>query len=169
MYYLAIQQFVRTLKNLNQILGKAEVYAKARQFNVDNFCQARIAPDMLPFLTQVQIACDTAKVAAANLSGTQAPKHEDDEKTIGELRERIAKCLGYLEGLRADDFQKTTPQTKVLASARSGKFMLADDFLFGRQIPNFFFHVTTAYALLRQGGVDVGKKDYLGQLPLLDS
>lgn len=164
MYYLVIQQFARTLKNLDQILGKAQAYAEARKFDVNNFCQARLAPDMLPFTTQIQIACDAAKIAAANLSGKEAPKHEDNEKTIPELRERIAKCLSFLESLGPDDFQKTTPKTKMLASPRRGTWMYADDFLISRQIPNFYFHVTTAYALLRQGGVDVGKSDYLGQL-----
>jgi hypothetical protein len=168
MYHLAIQQFVRTLNNLDAILGKAQAYAETRKFDVNNFVQARLAPDMLPFSTQIQIACDAAKAAASNLSGKEAPKHEDNEKTIAELRERIGKCRQFLESLRAEDFQKTTPKTKVLASPRHNKWMLADDFLWGRQVPNFFFHVTTAYAILRAGGVDIGKSDYLGQLPTLD-
>jgi len=169
MYYLVIQQFARTLKNLDQILGKAQAYADARKFDVNNFCQMRLAPDMLPFTTQIQIACDAAKLAAANLSGKPAPKHEDTEKTFADLRERIGKCLSFLESLGPDDFAGTTAQKKVLAQPRNNKWMYAEEFLVSRQIPNFYFHVTTAYALLRHGGVDVGKGDYLGQLNLLDA
>lgn len=168
MYHQAIQQFVKSLKNLDAILGKAQAYAEERQFNVDNFCTARLAPDMLPFTTQIQIACDAAKLAAAGLSGETAPRFEDNEKTFAELRERIAKTLGFLEGLRPEHFEKTTPKTKVLAIPRRNKWMFADEFLLNRQIPNFYFHVVTAYALLRHGGVGVGKADYLGQLDLLD-
>jgi hypothetical protein len=168
MYYLAIQQFVKTLKNLDVILGKAQAHAEQRKFNVDNFCSARLAPDMLTFTSQLQIACDAAKLAAASLSGQPVPRFEDNEKTFAELRERIAKTLSFLESLRPEHFEKTTSKTQVHAVPRSNKWMHADEFLFSRQIPNFFFHVMTAYALLRHGGVDVGKNDYLGQLDLLD-
>lgn len=168
MYYLAIQQFVRTLKNLDAILGKAEAYAESRKFDVNNFVSARLAPDMLPFTTQIQIACDAAKMAAAALSRKEAPRHEDNEKTFADLRERIRKCVGFLESLRAEDFAGTTADQRVLASTRQNRWMRAEDFLWQRQIPNFYFHVTTAYALLRAGGVDIGKGDYLGQLSLLE-
>src|SRR5690606_23096130 len=98
------------------------------------------------------------------LAGKTAPRFEDDEKTFAELRERIKKTLAFLESLRPEDFQKTNANTKVLAVQRTNQWMLADEYLFTRQIPNFFFHVTTAYALLRAGGVDIGKGDYIGQL-----
>jgi hypothetical protein len=168
MYHIAIQQFVKTLKNLDAILGKAQAYADQRKFNVDNFCSARLAPDMLPFSVQIQIACDAAKLAAASLSGETAPRFEDNEKTFPELRERIAKTLAFLEGLRPEQFAKTTPTTKVPAVPRNNKWMHAEEFLFQRQIPNFYFHVMTAYSLLRHGGVEIGKSDYLGSLNLLD-
>jgi uncharacterized protein len=169
MYYLAIRQFARTLKNLDSILEKAQRYAQAKKFDVNNFCTARLFPDMLPFVVQIRMACDQAKGAAALLSGKEAPRHEDSETTFEELRGRIAKCLAYLDTFTAKDFEKTTSQTVVKLVRPTGtKGLLADEYLLARQIPNFFFHVTTAYALLRQGGVDVGKGDYLGTLNLID-
>src|SRR5271165_5525774 len=104
MYFAAIQQFQRTLRALDAILEKAVLYAQAKKFDVDNFCTARLAPDMLPFTRQVQIACDTAKRAAAALTGKEAPVHEDTEQTMAQLRERIGKCLNYLRMFQAGDF-----------------------------------------------------------------
>lgn len=171
MYNLAIRQFMRTLKNLDAILGKAEVYAEARKFDVNNFCSARLFPDMLPFVAQIRIACDTAKATAANLAGKDAPKHEDTETTVAELRARIGKCLAYLESFGAKDFEQTTPETLVRLPGRNApdRNMRANEYLLGRQIPNFYFHVTTAYDLLRHGGVEVGKSDYLGSLEVIDA
>ncbi len=171
MYNLAIRQFMRTLKNLDAILGKAEVYAEARKFDVNNFCSARLFPDMLPFVAQIRIACDTAKATAANLAGKDAPKHEDTETTVAELRARIGKCLAYLESFGAKDFEHTTPETLVRLPGRNApdRNMRANEYLLGRQIPNFYFHVTTAYDLLRHGGVEVGKSDYLGSLEVIDA
>jgi uncharacterized protein len=168
MYYTAIQQFSRTLRNLDAILVKAETYSKARGFNADNFLTARLAPDMLPFVNQIRIACDTAKGAAQALSGKDLPKHEDNEATFAELRGRIAKCLGVLDGLTAADFASTKPDALIKMPNRPGKGMKADEYLWRRQIPNFYFHVTTAYALLRKGGVEIGKTDYLGPLDIVD-
>jgi hypothetical protein len=169
MYYLAIRQFARTLKNLDAILDKAQRQAQAKKFDVNNFCTARLFPDMLPFLVQIRIACDHAKTAAALLSGKEPPRHEDNEKTFEELRGRIAKCLAYLDTFTPKDFEKTTAQTVVKLARPEGKGLNAEEYLFGRQIPNFYFHVTTAYALLRQGGVEVGKTDFLGSLNLIDA
>jgi len=168
MYYLAVRQMIRTLKNLDAILGKAESYATSRGFDVNNFIGARLAPDMLPFVVQVRIACDSAKSTAANLSGKQAPRHEDTEKTFEELHARIAKTIAFIDGLSDSDFSKTTPETLVKVPNPAGKLLRANDYLFGRQIPNFFFHVTTTYTILRNGGVPIGKTDYLGDLPLFD-
>jgi hypothetical protein len=169
MYYLVVRQFARTLKNLDAILEKAQGYAKARNFDVNNFLTERLAPDMLPFVTQIRIACDHAKTAAASLAGKEAPKHEDNEKTFEELRGRIAKCLAYLDTFTAKDFERTTPQQIVKLVRPPGKGLHADEYLFARQIPNFFFHVSTAYALLRRGGVEIGKSDFLGPLNLIDA
>jgi uncharacterized protein len=168
MYHLVIQQFARTLRNLDAIMGKAEQHAKARNFDVSNFLNARLAPDMFTFIRQIRIACDQAKNAAAALSGKEAPKHEDNETTFEELRGRIAKCLAYLDGFSAADFASTQPDTLVKLPNRPGKGMRAQEYLLVRQIPNFYFHVVTAYDLLRQGGVEVGKTDYLGPLNIVD-
>jgi len=166
--YPIVKQFARTLKNLDAMLDKATKYAEARTFDVNNFCTARLAPDMLPFPFQIRNACDHAKSTAANLSGKEAPKHEDTEKTVAELRERIAKCLAYLDTVTAADFADVKPDTMIRLPNRPGKAIAAAEYLYARQIPNFFFHVTTAYDLLRQGGVEIGKSDYLGALGFVD-
>lgn len=164
MYYLAIRQFARTLKNLDAVMEKAQHHAEARKFDVNNFCTARLYPDMLPFVAQIRIACDYAKGTAAALSGKEAPRHEDNETTFEQLRGRIATCLAYVNTFTAQDFAETKADTVVKVSYPPGKAMLADEYLLGRQIPNFFFHATTAYGLLRQGGVEIGKLDFLGSL-----
>jgi len=169
MYYLTIRQFARSLRNLDAILTKAETYAQQRGFDVNNLVSARLAPDMLPFVAQIRIACDNAKAAAANLSGKAAPKHEDNEKTFEELHGRIAKCLAFVDGLTEADFANVKPETPVKLQYPPNKALRANDYVFGRQIPNFYFHVVTAYDILRQAGVDVGKPDYLGELPLIDA
>jgi hypothetical protein len=168
-YTLVIRQFMRSLKNLDAVLEKATKHAEARKFDVNNFCSARLFPDMLPFLAQVRIACDTAKATAANISGKEAPKHEDNETTVADLRARIAKCLAVLETYTDEDFARVTPETLVRLPNRPGKAIPADEYLFARQIPNFYFHVTTAYDLLRHGGVEVGKSDFLGPLGFIDA
>ncbi len=165
MYFAVIQQFQRTLRALDAILGKAVLHAEMKKFSPDNFCTARLAPDMLPFTRQVQIACDSAKRAAAALSGKEAPVHEDNEQTMAQLRERIQKCLAYLGTLHAEDFAAVTSKTVIKIPNPPGKAMFADDALLGRTVPNFFFHVMITYALLRAGGVEVGKTDFLGDLP----
>jgi hypothetical protein len=169
MYYLVIRQFARTLKNLDACLVKAQKYAETRGFDVNNMVQSRLAPDMLPFVAQVRIACDNAKMAAANLAGKPAPKHEDTETTFEELRARIGKALAFLDGCTEADFAKVTPEQVIKLHYPAGKALRANDYLVGRQIPNFYFHVATAYDILRSNGVDVGKMDYLGELPLIDA
>jgi hypothetical protein len=167
-YFAIIHQFARTLKNLDVILDKAAKSAEGRKFDVNNFFAHRLYPDMLPFSAQVRIACDSAKSAAAFLSGKEPPPHEDNETTVAELRGRIAKCVAYLEAFTAADFARTTNQTRIVLPNRPGKHLLADEYLVARQIPNFYFHVTTAYALLRQGGVEIGKTDFLGPLNFIE-
>jgi hypothetical protein len=169
MYDLAIRQFSRALKHLDTILAKAESYALARKFDVNNFCTARLAPDMLPFVSQIRLACDHAKRAAANLAGKEAPPHEDNETTFEQLHARIAKCRAYLDTFTARDFAHTNADTVVKLANPKGKGMRAEQYLFGRQIPNFYFHVATAYNILRHGGVDIGKNDFLGPLDLVDA
>jgi hypothetical protein len=144
-------------------------HAQTKNFDVNNFIGARLFPDMLPFATQIRIACDNAKTTAAMLAGKEPPKHEDNEKTVEELRGRIGKCLAYLETFSAADFAKTSEKTIIKIPNPKGKALYAEEYLFGRQLPNFFFHVTTAYNILRQGGVELGKMDYLGAFNLMDA
>jgi hypothetical protein len=169
MYYLTIRQFARSLRNLDAVLTKAETYAAKRGFDVNNLISARLAPDMLPFVAQIRIACDNAKAAASNLSGKAAPKHEDTEKTFEELHGRIAKCLAFVDSVTEADFASTKPETPIKLAYPPNKALRANDYLFGRQIPNFYFHVVTAYDILRQAGVELGKPDYLGELPVIDA
>ena len=169
MYQLIVRQFAFTLRNLDAIMAKAQAYAAARKFDVNNYCSARLFPDMLPLTAQIRIACDHAKNAAANLSGREPPKHEDNETTFEELRGRIAKCLAFLDSVSPQDFARTTSETIIKLPRPPGKGLRADDYLLSRQMPNFYFHVTTAYALLRSGGVEIGKNDYLGTLNIVDA
>jgi hypothetical protein len=169
MYYLVIRQFIRSLKNLDALLEKATAHAQKRKFDVNNFFTARLAPDMLPFPAQIRIACDNAKATAANLSGKENPKHEDNETNFEQLRGRVAKCIALLETFKPEDFAKATSETIVKLPYPPGKVLKADEYLLARQIPNFYFHLSTAYALLRQGGVEIGKSDFLGQLDFQDA
>ncbi len=169
MYYAIVRQFTRTLRNLDACMGKAEAYAQTRGFDVNNYCAARLFPDMLPFVAQIRIACDQAKAAAANLAGRPIPKHADAEQTFAELRGRIRLCLEFLDTFTEADFTKVDPSRLVPVPHPPGKSLATDEYVLGRQVPNFFFHVTMAYALLRAGGVEIGKADYLGQLNLVDA
>ena len=135
---------------------------------MNNLLGARLAPDMLPFVAQIRIACDNAKTAAANLSGKPAPKHEDTEKTFEELHARIGKALAFVDSLTEADFANTKADQPVKLAYPPNKGLRASDYVFMRQIPNFYFHVVTAYDILRQGGVEIGKQEYLGELPLIE-
>ena len=164
MYHLAIRQFVRTLKNLDAIIGKAATYAETRKFDVNNFVGVRLFPDMLPFANQVRIATDMAKAAAANLSGKEAPKFEDNEKTIDELRTRIKKTIDFIKSVPASAFEGGEDRDiKIVVPNRTFE-MKGLTYLRGWVIPNVMFHVVTAYLILRHNGVDVGKRDFLGDL-----
>jgi hypothetical protein len=161
----AIRLFAKTLQSLEQWMDKAAAHAKAKSFEVDVLAQARLAPDQYPFVRQVQAACDQAKYAAAYLSGKEAPPHPDTEQTFAELRERIRKCLTFLDSFQANDFVGAE-ERKVSPPWLKKKWFRGDDYLVQFAIPNFFFHATTAYAILRHNGVDLGKTDYLGSIPM---
>ncbi len=165
MYHHAIRQFVFSLQNLDACMAKAEAYAATRKFDVNHFVGARLAPDMLPFAAQIRIACDNAKGAACNLAGKTNPRHEDNEATFADLRARIGKCVAFLETFSEADFAATRPDQVVTVPYPPGGWtMEADAYLWSRQIPQFYFHMVTAYDILRHGGVDVGKADYLGRI-----
>jgi hypothetical protein len=159
---LTIDIFTHTLGNLSAILEKGTALAAARKFDSAVLVTSRLAPDMLPLARQVQIACDTAKKGAARLAGVEAPPFEDNEKTIEELRTRIAKTIDYLKTLPASAFEGAEDRDiKVPAGERTLEFKgLA--YVQRWILPNLFFHVTTAYNILRHNGVEIGKRDFLG-------
>jgi uncharacterized protein len=160
----AIRSFAKTLQNLERWLDKATAHAKAKGYEVDVLAQARLAPDQYTLARQVQSACDQAKYAAAYLSGKPAPSHPDTEQTFAELGQRVDKCLGFLASVHAKDLVGAEDR-RVVPSWLGGKWLRGDDYLVEVAIPNFFFHATMVYALLRHNGVDLGKMDYIGALP----
>lgn len=154
--------FKAGLKNLAHCLDKAAANAERRQFNPDVFVTQRFVPDMFPFASQIRIACDAAKNGAARVSGLEAPKFADDETTFAQLQERISKTLAWLDTVPADAFDGREAQDITFPTGKeSTQTMPAGAYLKHFVLPNFFFHVVTAYNLLRQGGVDIGKMDYL--------
>ena len=166
--YKTILQMKKMLANLDRWIEKAVAHADAKKFDANDLVAARLAPDMFPFARQVQSACDSAKFAAAHLSGNVPPKHPDTESTMPELRERCAKVIVYIESLRPADFEGADAR-KITLSYVPDKYYLGGDYLCEHAVPNFYFHVAMAYAILRHNGVDVGKRDYLGELPLRDA
>jgi hypothetical protein len=164
----AIRLFAKTLQNLEQWMDKAAAHAKARSFEVDVLVQSRLAPNQFAFGQQVQSACDQAKYAAAYLSGKPAPSHPDTETTFTELQQRIQKCLGFLETVQAKDLVGAE-ERKVSPPWLGGKWLHGDDYLVQVAVPNFFFHATMAYAILRHNGVELGKMDYIGSIPTQDA
>jgi hypothetical protein len=163
----ALRLFDKTLRNLEQWMDKAATHAKAKNFEVDVLAQARLAPDAYSFVRQVQSACDQAKYAAAYLAGKQPPSHPDTEQTFDELRQRIEKCLAFIESVPAKDLAGAEDR-KVSPSWLGGRWLRGDDYLVHVAIPNFFFHATMAYAILRHNGVDLGKMDFIGTMPVHD-
>ena len=159
-----IRSFAKTLENLDKWMDKAGEYAKTRGFEVDVLTTARLAPDAFNFVQQVQSACDQAKYAAAYLGGKQPPSHPDTEQTFAELRARIRKCLDFLATVPAKDFAGAD-ERKVAPAWLGGRWLTGRDYLEHVAVPNFFFHATMAYAILRHNGVQLGKMDYIGGLP----
>jgi hypothetical protein len=167
MYFEMIQQFNKMLGNLEAILAKTIHHAERRSFDVNNFLGMRLTPDMFPLIRQIQIATDTAKAAAAGLAGKEMPQYEDNETTLTQIVDRLHSTRTYLGSFKATDFAGAEARKIKLPNA-PGKAMRASEYMLQRAIPNFYFHVATAYGLLRQGGVDLGKKDFLGELPVID-
>jgi uncharacterized protein len=159
---LSVDLFANALGNLSALLEKGRAHAAARKFDPGVLVGSRLAPDMLPLSRQVQIACDIAKNSSSRLAGIEPPRFEDNEKTIEELRARIARTIDYLKGLPASAFEGSEDRDiKVPSGERTLEFK-GLDFLQRWAIPNVFFHVTTAYNILRHNGVDIGKRDFLG-------
>jgi hypothetical protein len=168
MYYEVISQCTQSLKNLETCLDKAEQYAVAKKFDVGVLITSRLAPDMENFTYQVQSACDYVKGAAAWLSGQTPPKHDDTERTIDELRARIRKTVSFVESVKEPQYAGAGGR-KVTFSWAPGKVIGGKDYLLQMVIPNAFFHIAMAYAILRHNGVDVGKMDFLGPINFVDA
>lgn len=163
MYQASIPLLVRSLTNLRAILDKGLAHAEARKIDPAVFINARLFPDMLPLLRQVQIATDMAKGCAARLAGVQPPRYADEETTFAELDERIASVVEYLESFRAEQIDGTEEKTISLPMLGETLTFNGLDYLRDFVLPNVFFHVTTAYNILRHGGVELGKADFLGK------
>jgi len=163
MHQASVPLFQRQLGALLVWLDKAEAHAQARKFDANNYLQLRLAPDMLPFVAQIRIASDAAKGCVARLSGTESPKFEDNETTFEELRERVRKTLTYIASVQAASIDGSEGRDIVIPMRppREPVQLTGLVFLQHWALPNFYFHITTAYALLRQAGVDIGKGDYL--------
>lgn len=160
-YDVSVPVFVHFLKSLAAILRKAEAHCAARKIDPVVMLGLRLSPDMFPLSRQVQIASDAAKGAGARLSGSPVPGYPDEEKTFEELQQRIAKTIGFLEGLDARQFEGSeSRQINLKAGGRELSFA-GGAYLETWAKPNFFFHVTTAYAILRHAGVELGKSDFL--------
>ena len=168
MYYQVISQCTQSLKNLETCLDKSEQHAAAKKFDVGVLMTSRLAPDMQHFIYQVQSACDYVKAAAAWLSGQTTPKHEDNEQTIDELRDRIRKTGAFAESVSEAQYAGAS-ERKVKLSWAPSKVIGGADYLLQMTIPNTFFHIARAYAILRHNGVDVGKMDFLGPINLVDA
>ncbi len=158
-----LQLFIKTLDNLEKWMDKATEYAKERSFDVEVLAQSRLAPDQFSFAQQVQGGCDQAKYAAAYFGNKPAPSHPDTEKTFAELRERIAKCSAFVATVQEKDCAGAEDR-KVAPTWLEGRWLRGGDYLAQVAVPNFFFHITTAYAILRHNGVPLGKMEYIGSM-----
>jgi hypothetical protein len=163
MYKASAPVFIRMLGNLDMFLEKATVYAKERGFDPDVLVNSRLAPDMRPLSAQIQFASDTAKFALSRLGGGQAPSMADTETTIDQLRNRIAATLDYLKSVPATAIDGSEERDVVLKTPGGDLPFKGLQYLTGFALPNFMFHVTTAYAILRHNGVPLGKMDFLGR------
>lgn len=167
-YHKAMLQCAQNLEAIETYLDKAKAFADAQRIDIAVLLDGRLAPDMKGLIYQVQSACDYVKGGAAWLSGQTPPKHEDTEKTIDELRERIRKTVAYARSVPEAGYRNAASQ-RVAFSWKPGKVIVGDDYLLQMVIPNVYFHIAMVYAILRQSGVDVGKMDFLGPLDFVDA
>lgn len=163
MFYESFQQMKKQLGQVEKWLEMATAYAEQKKFDPNLYLGFRLAPDQLPLSAQVGIACDTAKLGAARLTGKEAPAHADNQTTVAELHARLQSVQQWLGAFTAKDFEGAATRT-ITTPRWEGKTMTGQDFFLEHVQPNFGFHVAHTYALLRHNGVPVGKKDYLGTL-----
>jgi hypothetical protein len=161
-YDMTVPVFSRTLNNLLALLDKAEADAASRKYGTEVLVAARLAPDMLPFRAQIMIATDHVKGCVSRLSGRPIPSWPDEENSFDELRARIRKTLDLLATITPEDLEGSEDRTVTLKLGGNDMEFRGLDYLTQRALPNFFFHITTAYVILRHNGVPVGKRDYIG-------
>ena len=162
MYQASVPRFANILKNLSAILDKAQAHAEARKIDPAALTNFRLYPDMLPMKRQVQIACDTAKGAVARLAGVEVPKHDDTEESFADLKGRIAKTIELIQSFKPPQIDGSEDKNIHLKLGQREVDFKGMQYLLGHALPNFYFHVTTAYDILRHNGVEIGKRDYIG-------
>jgi uncharacterized protein len=162
MYALSAPVFVRMLRNLEAVLDKGAAYAAARKIDPAVLVNARLFPDMFPLSAQVRIAGDFAKGAVARLTGNEPPKYEDNEASFDDLKARIAKTVAYVESFRPEQFADAATRTVTMKMRGEDKSFDGRTYLANIVLPNFYFHLTTAYDILRHNGVELGKRDFIG-------
>jgi len=163
MYQASAPRFANILRNLSAILEKAEAHCAAKKIEPSALTSYRLFPDMFPLTRQVQIASDTAKGAVSRLAGIEIPKYEDNEQTFAELKARIAKTIDFVESVSAAKIDGSEDKEIVLQMRSGERRFTGMQYLLGHAYPNFYFHVTTAYNILRHNGVEVGKADFIGK------
>lgn len=166
--YALVLEAKKMLLNLDGWLEKAAAHATEKKFDKEIFVHARLAPDAYPLMKQIQAASDGAKLLAARLSGKEAPVHADDEKTFDEARARIKKAVAFIDTLAAKDFEGAASRGIKIPFLGEGKGMKGLDYAFEFAGPNFFFHIVTAYQILRHNGVVLGKRDFIGSMTVVD-
>ena len=162
MYQASVPRFVNILGNLSNILDKAQAHVDAKKLDPIILTGYRLFPDMLPLTAQVLIACDTAKGLVGRLAGVEIPVYEDNEKTLAELKARIAKTIAFIQTVSPEQIDGTEEKAIVTKRGDKETHYKGMQFLLGHALPNFYFHVTTTYNILRHNGVEIGKRDYLG-------
>lgn len=162
MYQASVPRFVNILGNLSNILDKTQAHVDAKKLDSATLTTYRLFPDMLPMTKQVQIASDTAKGVVARLAGVEIPAYEDNEKTLADLKARIAKTIAFIQTVTPVQIDGSEDKEIVIKRGDKETHYKGMQFLLGHALPNFYFHVTTAYNILRHNGVEIGKRDYLG-------
>ncbi|MGH6788819.1 MAG: DUF1993 domain-containing protein [Pseudolabrys sp.] len=163
---VSVPTFEITLGALSAVLDKADGHAGAKKFEPNVLLNSRLAPDMFALTRQIQVACDQAKNGSARLAGVEPPKFEDNETTVAQLKERIAKTLAFLKTLDAKAIDASAERTIAFPLGPKKGEMKGGDYLTHFVLPNFYFHATAAYAILRHCGVELGKRDFLGSIPI---
>ena len=162
MYQASIPVLIRMLGNLSSILDKAAAHAEAKKIDPAVFINARLAPDMYPLNRQIQIATDMAKGCAARLAGIEVPSYEDNESTFPDLQARIAKTVAFLQSVSVEQINSSEERTVTLKLRDKEISFLGQPYLLNFVLPNFYFHITVAYAILRHNGLEIGKMDFVG-------